>query len=504
MSAAPYHNQIDFRKIFESSPNLYLLLSPALVIIGGSNAYISATLTNREEIVGRGLFEVFPDNPDDPVADGVSNLSASLSYVLEHKKAHTMPVQKYDIRKQDGTFEERFWSPLNTPVLNEDNEVMYIIHRVEDVTELERTKRDFERSSLVNSQKIKEGEVRFYKIFNLSPVAIYMTDVADGRFLYVNRAFEQLFTMSSKKVIGKTVVELGITDAITRSEVIRQIKEKNGKATGLEVSLRVGNGEMKSMLVSTEIIELDSRKCFLVALVDITERKKIEAELKTVNKELEAFTYSVSHDLRAPLRAVTGFARILEDDYSSVLDEEGMRLLSTVSNNAVKMGMLIDDLLSFSRLGRKALQKRSVDMAEMTRAVVAEISKNTLHNAIIRTGELLNVHCDPVLMKQVLINLLGNAVKYSSKSPHPVVEIHSTLSGNEIVYTVKDNGVGFDMRYAAKLFGVFQRLHSEHEFQGTGVGLAIVQRIIHKHGGRIWAEGKVDGGATFYFALPVS
>jgi light-regulated signal transduction histidine kinase (bacteriophytochrome) len=237
---------------------------------------------------------------------------------------------------------------------------------------------------------------------------------------------------------------------------------------------------------------------------DITERKKQQDSIIQLNKELEAFTYSVSHDLRAPLRAVTGYAQILREDYTDTLDSEGKRLLDRISSNAEKMGQLIDELLNFSRLGRKELQKTDTDMNELVAQVVREINKMTPNKAEIRTGNLHKIESDHALMNQVLINLIGNAIKYSSKKEKPEVEINSELLNGEVVFSVKDNGAGFDQRYVNKLFGVFQRLHSGDEFEGTGVGLAIVQRIIDKHGGKVRAEGRVNEGATFYFSIPVN
>jgi signal transduction histidine kinase len=227
-------------------------------------------------------------------------------------------------------------------------------------------------------------------------------------------------------------------------------------------------------------------------------------ELKYINQELEGFTYSVSHDLRTPLRAINGFAQMLHEDYDAILDEGGKRLLGVIRENAVKMGVLIDDLLEFSKLGRKELVKSTINMKELWESALAEINKNTKHNAMVTIGGQHDVGGDRSLIFQVLINLLSNAIKYSSKKATPVVEISSEERRGEIVYQIKDNGAGFNKQYAHKLFGVFQRLHSNEEFDGEGVGLALVKRILHKHGGEIWADGEVNKGATFSFSLPVT
>jgi signal transduction histidine kinase/ligand-binding sensor domain-containing protein len=225
-------------------------------------------------------------------------------------------------------------------------------------------------------------------------------------------------------------------------------------------------------------------------------------QLHELNKELEAFSYSISHDLRAPLRSIIGYSKILEEDFYEKLDAEGRRVLATIQNNASGMNNLINHLLEFSKSGRKELLKAEMDPGLLIKNVLGEISSSTQHKTEIRVNTLPRVYADSKLLSQVWINLLSNAIKYSAKKETPVVEVGSYAEKNEVVFYVKDNGAGFDMKYVDKLFGVFQRLHKAEDFEGTGVGLALVQRIVAKHGGRVWAEGKVNEGATFYFSLP--
>jgi light-regulated signal transduction histidine kinase (bacteriophytochrome) len=211
----------------------------------------------------------------------------------------------------------------------------------------------------------------------------------------------------------------------------------------------------------------------------------------------------VSHDLRAPLRAIDGFALMLEEDYSDRLDGEGRRFLTVIRENASRMGALVDDLLAFSRLGRQSVSKGDVNMDALVREVMNEALRD--HEGPVPTitiGSLPTASADMALMRQVWVNLISNAIKYSSKSPQPSVTVSGQSSPAGSLYAIKDNGVGFNMAYAEKLFGVFQRLHRADEFEGTGVGLAIVQRIILRHDGRIWADGQVNEGATFSFTLP--
>ena len=227
------------------------------------------------------------------------------------------------------------------------------------------------------------------------------------------------------------------------------------------------------------------------------------ARLEAANKELEAFSYSVSHDLRAPLRAIDGFSRVILEDYTDKLDDEGKRYLNIIGSNTKKMGQLIDDLLVFSRLGRQELRTSGIDIGRLAKAVSEELKLAVPERKLKFTiNTLIPAQGDQAMIRQVFVNLLSNAVKFTRPKENSVIEVGGANEGDENIYFVKDNGVGFDMQYVNKLFGVFQRLHSAEEFEGTGVGLAIVQRIIHRHGGRVWAEGKVGEGATFYFSLP--
>lgn len=224
------------------------------------------------------------------------------------------------------------------------------------------------------------------------------------------------------------------------------------------------------------------------------------AELETANQELESFAYSVSHDLRSPLRAIGGFSQILQDSCGERLDDEERRLLARIRDNVNKMAQLIEDLLRLSQVGRAPLAVQELDMAALARGALDELQPGS--NATCVIEPLPAAWGDASLIRQVWVNLLSNALKYSSGRDEPVVEVSGRAESGAIVYRVKDNGAGFDMKYYDKLFGVFQRLHSGDEFPGTGIGLSIVQRVIARHGGRVWAEGKVDGGAAFSFSLP--
>jgi signal transduction histidine kinase len=236
------------------------------------------------------------------------------------------------------------------------------------------------------------------------------------------------------------------------------------------------------------------------------ELAKRSGELQATNKELEAFVYSVSHDLRAPIRHIAGFTELLQKNAASVLDERAQRHVTMILESARRMGNLIDDLLAFSRIGRAEANKTMVSLQQLLQEAQSEVAQETNgRNIDWKIGKLPSCYGDRSMLRLVLVNLVSNAVKFTRTRPRAEIEIESTNHNpDQIVISIRDNGVGFDMKYVNKLFGVFQRLHAPEAFEGTGIGLATVQRIIHRHGGTVWAEGLVDGGATFFFSLPKS
>ncbi|ADE11564.1 MASE3 domain-containing protein [Sideroxydans lithotrophicus] len=257
--------------------------------------------------------------------------------------------------------------------------------------------------------------------------------------------------------------------------------------------------------ISRDVTELKQAEDRIMALNRDLERRVAErtAQLEVANKELEAFSYSVSHDLRTPLRAIDGFSHILQEDYAGKLDDEGKRLLKVVRDNANRMGLLIDDILKFSRAGRIEISFSEIDMEKLAHEVFDELRLAIAGGGLeMDIGHIPSARGDRAMMHQVFVNLLSNAIKFSRNREPARIEVGATTGSDETIYHVKDNGAGFDMQYVDKLFGVFQRLHSMEEFEGTGIGLAIVKRIITRHGGRVWAEGKINEGATIYFALP--
>jgi light-regulated signal transduction histidine kinase (bacteriophytochrome) len=304
------------------------------------------------------------------------------------------------------------------------------------------------------------------------------------------------------------VLELARTNALLEERLAERTIERDDARHDALIELARSNAEIIRRLaertVERDDVARDEALTELARTDLAEERLHIQAaELEAANAELESFSYSISHDLRAPVRAMLGYTRAIEEDYAALLDDEGRRLLTVVKSEASRMGALIDDLLAFSKLGRRAMNSATVHMTSLAENVALEQTQATkLPASAITIAELPDIPGDRVLLRQVWINLLANAVKYSSKETDPRIEVWAQSEARSVVYHVRDNGVGFDMAYASKLFGVFQRLHRNRDFPGTGVGLAIVKRVIRRHGGEIWADARLGAGATFSFRLP--
>ncbi len=351
-----------------------------------------------------------------------------------------------------------------------------------------------DRTHQLNSKinELKESEEKFNKAFHGNAAAISITKISDSTYLDINESFELITGYTRDEIIGKSEKELNITTPANSS--------RSDQNQNIEGTLRNRMGKSIAVLSSSDIIYLQGERYSINILYDISDRKRAEEKLENLNKELESFSYSVSHDLRAPLRSIIGYSKIIEEDYLEKFEPESKRLFNIIARNASRMNSLIDDLLEFSRMSKRDLNKESFDMAALVKHVIENSSTNP--RATLSTHGILDTVSDPSLLTIVWTNLISNAIKYSEKVEFPKIDIGSNTDGNENIYYIRDNGTGFDMQYANKLFQVFQRLHRYDEFAGTGIGLSIVKRIIERHGGRVWAEGKVNEGATFYFALP--
>jgi PAS domain S-box-containing protein len=353
------------------------------------------------------------------------------------------------------------------------------------------------------------------------PTPVYIKDAVQLRYVRVNRAQERLTGMSRAEMLGKSAhdlfdgndadISVAQDHRVLASGIIEEIPEhrfSSHKGIRLLHTYKVpvfGEGaEPTHVLGISE--DITQRKELEKVIADLHSALKVRAEdLEATNKSLESFTSAASHDLRSPLSVIGGYAGLLEKNYADRLDEKGLHYLSVIGTRVKSMARLIDDLLSFSRLSLQEVQKTDVDMNALAAQVVADLPLGGpgAQKPVIQLGVLPPAPADPGLLRQVWVNLLSNAVKYSRLATNPQIEVSGHIEGAEAIYTVRDNGAGFDMAHYDKLFQVFERLHTDQEFEGTGVGLASVRRVVTRHGGRVWAEGVVEQGAVFHFALPV-
>jgi len=450
-------------------------------------------------------------------ADEILGQHFSCFYTREDV-ANGKPERELEQAIRTGRVEDETWrvrkdgsrfiaNVITTALRNDDGTLRGFAKITRDVTERKRAEEEVR----------KLNEELQWLVDGARDCAIVMLD-SQGCVTGWNAGAERMKGYTAKEIVGANVSCFYLPEDIAAGKP--QLELDRAALTGRieDEGWRVrkdGSRFLANVIITALRDEIGGLRGFAKIIRDVTEKKQAEegqrqlnleqalrSQLEASNKELEAFTYSVSHDLRAPLRSVDSFSRIVLEDYGPTLGDEGNRLLGIVRSEAQRMGCLIDDLLRFSRIGRSEMVNAECDMAEIVGNTLASFDSKVMEGVTIELKMLPPAVGDLAMLRQVWFNLVSNAVKFSSKTAGPTIEIGGTSSPDTITYYIKDNGAGFDPRFAKKLFGVFQRLHSEEEFEGTGVGLAIVQRTIQRHGGSVWAEGKVGEGATFHFTLP--
>jgi len=449
-----------------------------------------------------------------------------LDIVLTAEEAAQGKMQReLEIAAREGRFEDegwrvrkdgrRYWANVVLSALRDEAGALQGFVKVSrDITERKRS-----------VEALRKSEERTRSILETALDAIVVMDT-NGVVHEWNPAAERMFGYTRAQAVGQPLAELIVPPYLRdlhRSGLARYLVSGEGPMLNQRIETMAvrANGSEFPVEVAITVSKSNGGSMFTGYISDITERKraaeqiqqlnteleqrvqKRTQQLESANKELEAFSYSVSHDLRAPLRHINGFVEILQSMAGEKLDAESRGYLDTIAESARQMGKLIDDLLAFSRMGRTELRRVPVKLDAVLAEALRELRPETEGRDVRWTiGELPEVHGDPAMLRQVFINLVSNAIKYTRTRPVATIEIAATERAGEHVIAVRDNGVGFDNAYAHKLFGVFQRLHPAHEFEGTGIGLAIVRRVVARHGGQAWAEGAVDRGATFYFSLP--
>jgi len=491
-----------FRATVESAPNAMVMIdeSGRIVLV---NAELERLFNyGRNELLNQKVEALIPER----FRSGHSGLR-SVYFSAPEARRMGQGRDLFGLRKDGSEFPvEIGLNPVKT------DEGAFVLAAIVDISERNR-----------QTVALRESEERFRLLIeSVRDYAIFMLD-KEGRVVTWNTGAERIKGYQAAEIIGKHIscfyTEEDVRNDAPRSELAAARSEGRYEAEGLRVR-KDGSRFLAQVIITALLDATGDLRGFTKVTRDITESRRAKqeilrlnadledrvrertAQLEAANKELEAFSFSVSHDLRAPLRHIDGFAHMLKED-AAELDDQTRRHVDLIAESARRMGMLIDDLLEFSRLGRNSLVRIRADMNVLVESALNEACGDQRNQAQVTIGPLPAACVDPNLMRQVWVNLLSNAFKYSAiRGSEARVEVSAETQGAVNRYCIRDNGVGFDMRYAGKLFGVFQRLHSQQEFEGTGVGLAIVQRIVHRHGGRVWADSEPGKGATFTIELP--
>ncbi|NMO16139.1 PAS domain-containing protein [Pyxidicoccus fallax] len=491
-------------RLFEQAPSFMAFLRGREHVFELANpAY--EKLVGRRDVVGRPVREALPE----VVAQGFVELLDRVYTSGEPYVGRGMLLQLQ--RHADAPAEEVALDFIYQPILGVDGKVSGIFVQGHDITVQKRVE-----------AALKESEERFRNMADHAPVMLWVTDPS-GACTYLNRSWYEFTGQTEETGLGFGWLSATHPDDMKRAQDI--FLEANAKKAAFQLDYRLlrKDGEYRWAIDSAAPRFSPSGEFlgYIGSVVDLTERKRVEEEMRRfnaqlerrvqertaalleANNELESFSYSVSHDLRAPLRHIMGFANLLEARAGASLDATGRRHLKTISDAARQGGKLVDDLLEFSRMGRTEMKKSTVSLGELVAEAQRDLAPEAEGRKVQwRVGALPTVRADSALLRLVLKNLLSNALKYSRTREEAVIEVWAQEGDGEVEVLVRDNGVGFEMQYVDKLFGVFQRLHRAEQFEGTGIGLANVRRIIARHGGRTWAEGAVGQGATFHFTLP--
>ena len=445
---------------------------------------------SEKEMINRSLFDFMDETSKKEAMNNVKKRQSGISELHDFK-----------FTKKDGEF---IWTLVSTsPLFSNDGQYNGALAMVTDNTE---------RKKAVEALRLSE---EYYRSLIENAVDYILILNKEGLITFASTAFYRQLGYSNSEIAGKTIFDLVHPDdlVVFRASYNDQ-SNKPGFVNSVEFRLKNKKKEWRTIeSFLTNLLDVPVIKGIVMNARDITEKKQVEYELKNYHEhleklvaertqDLESFTYSVSHDLKAPLRAIGSFAHILSEDYGKELNEDATHLLSVIIDSTNKMHQLIDDLLNFSKISKKEISAITITTNSLIKEILGELKEETKNRDIRwEISELPDIYGDRSMLKQVFVNLLSNAIKFSKNKEIAVIEIGCDKAENRDIFFVKDNGIGFNMKYKGKLFQVFQRLHSPEDFDGSGVGLAIVKRIIQKHGGNIWAEGEINKGSVFRFFI---
>ncbi|MDQ7839369.1 MAG: PAS domain-containing protein [Thermodesulfobacteriota bacterium] len=486
--------------IFETIREPLLVLDANLNILSANRSFYSIFKVEQGKTIGHLIFDVGNKQWDIPA------LRTLLEDILPtHKR-----FDNYEVEHDFPAIGYKTMLLNARQIYREDVGTQMILLAIEDITERREIEKGLEKARKeLEVTKISEDEAREYaeSIINTVREPLIALD-QDLRVVTASRSFYEVFRVTPEETVGQLIYDLGNKqwNIPKLRELLETILPEKTTFDNYEVEHEFSTIGRRIMLLNARQIQRVSGKerIILLAIEDITERKEIESGLENARKELEAFAYSVSHDLRAPLRAIDVFSRIVLEDYAEKLDDEGKRLLNIIRSNTQKMDQLIIDMLELSRASRTEMKLTRIDMTALVNSVYHELASPEIQQKFVfSVSALPDALGDPTLIRQVWINLISNAIKYTMPKEERRIEIGSRIENSMNAYSIKDTGVGYNPDYAHKLFGLFQRLHKAEVFEGTGVGLAIVKRVILRHGGNVWAEGKVNEGATFCFSIPI-
>lgn len=528
----------DYQTIFENVPDLYMILSPDFYILDCSDEYLKATLTERKSIQGRHLFDVFPDNPNDPNATGMANLKASLNRVLQLKTADAMAVQKYDVRNAEGVFEEKSWSPYNVPVLDDNGNILLIIHKAEEVTDLIQEKEiQIQQHSLIEDLKEQLKALEIYKraqqiqddnvilresvktkseeyesLFNAVPVGIVGIN-KDGLIKFFNEKACQMFNYENEEILNRPFSQIiHCTSPEMQPELLSMLQDSEDENTLNKIEtkcfgVRNGGKEFPFEINISKSPSLNE-DIFLLSIKDITIQREAQEQvnnhiklIEEKNKELEQFTYIASHDLQEPLRSITSFIELFQQEYQGVFDENAQMYFDFVLQSTGRMKELIKGLLDYSRIGKQMIIRKE-DLNEIMRNVLHDLTNSIQKNkATVTCDDLPSIYASGLHLRILFQNLIANSLKFNKPGVPPVVHISVEQNKTHWTFCVKDNGIGLDSKYKDKIFTIFQRLHTKDTYEGTGIGLAHCKKIVQLHDGKIWFESQPGEGTEFYFTI---